>query len=77
MDARQAPRLALCYLAVRAGERLAQGQIAQAADLLLPPADGATEDSDFCHLGSYLALPALARLPQVLQATALPAPAPA
>ncbi len=82
LDPRHAPRLALCYLAARLGERLVQRQLADLADLRLDDPD----DPDFCHLGSYLALPALARLGEHLQSPALlepmrawlgPAPQPA
>ena len=67
VDARQAPRLALCDLATRLGERLALGQLADRADVQL---DAATAP-DFCHLGSYQALPALAGLDQHLQSASV------
>lgn len=67
VDPRHAPRLALCYLGARLGERLAQGQLADLADVQLDDQD----DPDFCHLGSYLALPALAGLGSQLQDPAL------
>lgn len=70
VDPRQAPRLALCYLSARLGERLAQGQVDEPADLRLD----APGDADFCHLGGYLALPALAGLPAALQTDAVLAP---
>ncbi len=79
VDPRRAPRLALCYLGARLGERLAQGSLADLADAARP-ADGAQladwqrsrpDDPDFCHLGSYLALPALAGLGTHLQDPAL------
>lgn len=82
VDPRHAPRLALCYLGARLGERLAQGSLADLADLadVARPADGAQladwqrsqpDDPDFCYLGSYLALPALAGLGSHLQDPAL------
>ena len=70
LDPRHAPRLALCYLCARLGERLAHGQMADLADLAELRLDD-PDDPDFCHLGSYLALPALAGLPGHLQSTAI------
>jgi HD-like signal output (HDOD) protein len=58
VDPRHAPRLALCYLCTRVGERLAQGQLQDLAALRLD----APDDPDLCHLAGYLALPALAGL---------------
>jgi hypothetical protein len=82
VDPRRAPRLALCYLGARLGERLAQGSVADLADLTegAPLADSPhacswqpshPADPDFCHFGSYLALPALSGLGTHLQAPAL------
>ncbi len=79
VDPRRAPRLALVYLGARLGDRLAQGSLADLADAARP-ADGAQladwqrgqpDDPDFCHLDSYLALPALAGLGTHLQDPAL------
>ena len=70
VDPRQAPRLALCYLSARLGERLAQGQVDDPADLRLDTPG----DADFCHLHGYLALPALAGVPAALQSEAVLAP---
>lgn len=67
VDARQAPGLALCYLATRLGERVAQGQAVDAASLLA----GDPDDVDTCHLAGYLALPALAGLRAQLLAPAV------
>ena len=69
VDPRRAPRLALCYLSGRLGERLAQGDLDDLAHWQrADPADPANApDTDFCHLGSYLALPALARVDTLLQ----------
>jgi len=67
VDPRRAPRLALCYLAARLGERLAQGDLADLDSW--PGVDPA--DADFCHLASYLALPALAGIGRHLQEPAL------
>jgi len=66
-DPQRAPRLALCYLCARLGERLASGKLASLRDY------DATEDADIdtYHLRSYLALPALARLNDALQADEL------
>lgn len=73
VDPRRAPRLALCYLGTRLGERLASGQLADLADLsdLSDLQLDDRDDPDFCHLGSYLALPALAGLGTQLQDPAL------
>ncbi|GCL61704.1 HDOD domain-containing protein [Pseudaquabacterium pictum] len=73
VDPRRAPRLALCYLATRLGERLAQGSLASLADLPDPSGGPVLDpaDPDFAHLGSYLALPALALLPGLLRAPGL------
>lgn len=69
VDPRQAPGLALCYLATRLGERLANGQPVDLATLLA----GAADDGDTCHLAGYLALPALAGLGAQLQGPAVQA----
>lgn len=69
VDPRQAPGLALCYLATRLGERAAQGQAVDVAALLVGNAD----DVDTCHLAGYLALPALAGLGAQLQTPAVQA----
>jgi HD-like signal output (HDOD) protein len=79
VDPRNAPRLALCYLGTRLGERLAQGSLADLAEMADPGEGGQLadwqrshpDDPDFCHLGSYLALPALAPLGAQLQDPAL------
>jgi len=66
-DPMRAPRLALCYLCARLGERLASGKLASLRDY------DAMEDADIdtYHLRSYLVLPALARLNDALQADEL------
>lgn len=69
VDPRQAPRLALCYLSTRLGERVAQGQAVDVAALLAGDAD----DVDTCHLAGYLALPALAGLGTQLQSATVQA----
>jgi HD-like signal output (HDOD) protein len=69
VDPRQAPGLALCYLATRLGERAAQGQAVDVAALLV----GTADDLDTCHLAGYLALPALAGLGAQLQGPAVQA----
>ena len=63
----RAPRLALSYLCSRLGERLASGQLASLRDY------DALQDADIdtFHLRGYLALPALARLNEALQADEL------
>ncbi len=79
VDPRRAPRLALCYLGTRLGERLAQGSLDDLAEMAGPEAGTGLadwprkhpEDPDFCHLASYLALPALAPLGAQLQDPAL------
>lgn len=73
VDPRQAPRLALCYVATRLGERSAQGQAVDLTALL----SGDAGDVDTCHLAGYLALPALAGLAAQLQAPAVQALLPA
>ena len=63
VDPRRAPRLGLCYLGTRLGDRLAQGSLSDLADwATTDPAD-----PDFCHLASYLALPSLSGAPAQLQ----------
>lgn len=69
VDPRQAPGLALCYLATRLGERVAQSQAVDVAALLA----GTACDVDTCHLAGYLALPALAGLGAQLRTTAVQA----
>lgn len=66
-DPLRAPRLALSYLCSRLGERLASGQLASLRDY------DALQDADIdtFHLRGYLALPALARLNEALQADEL------
>ena len=66
-DAQQAPLLALGYLCVGVGEKLALGQLAslKAYDL------DADLGSDTFHLRSYLGLPALAQLRAVLNSPEL------
>lgn len=60
----QAAHLALAYLCARLGERLADGRLDSFEDL-----DALLEDDvDFYHLRSYLALPALRGLRDVLRA---------
>ena len=73
VDPRRAPRLGLCYLGTRLGDRLAQGSLADLAGWATTDPAGAAEDADpdFGHLASYLALPALAKLPAALQDTGL------
>jgi HD-like signal output (HDOD) protein len=67
LDAQRGPRLALCYLCARLGERLALGTLSE-----LSTFDPLTEpDPDFFHLQSYLAAPALARLMEHLHAPEL------
>lgn len=62
LAAPQGPRLALCYLSARLGERLVQGQIARITDF-----DPATDAGpDFHCLRSHLAQPELARLTEHL-----------
>jgi HD-like signal output (HDOD) protein len=64
MDAYRGPRLALCYLCARLGEKLARGSLSDLAafDLL------SDLDLEFFHLRSYLAAPALSKLPALLRA---------
>jgi hypothetical protein len=64
LDAQRGPRLALCYLCARLGERLALGTLSDLSrfDPLTDP------DPDFFHLQTYLATPALARLMEHLHA---------
>lgn len=60
-DARHAPRLALAYLCARIGEAQAAAAAAGAAPEAAQP-----DPDDTAHLPGYLALPALAGLPQAL-----------
>lgn len=64
MDPTRAPALALCYLCARLGEQLAFGSLPDLASY------DPTQDSriDMACLQGYLAQPALARLPELLQA---------
>ena len=68
-DAPRVPRLALAYLCVGLGERLALGQLASLSDFDLWGHAGA----DAYHLRSYLVHPALAALPEVLRSAPLEA----
>jgi len=64
MDPARAPALALCYLCARLGEQLAFGALPDLASY------DPTQDPriDMACLQGYLAQPALARLPELLQA---------
>jgi HD-like signal output (HDOD) protein len=64
MDTQRGTRLALCFLCARLGEKLARGSLRDLAAFDL----AATEEPEFFHLQSYLAAPALARLPEYLRA---------
>ena len=67
LDPRRAPRLLLCYLCARLGERLARGNLDDLATFQLQ----ADDNVDLAHLDSYLALPALARLGTALHSPAV------
>ena len=66
-DAQQVPQLALAYLCVGLGERLALGQLSSLGDVDLWGHVG----PDAFHLRSYLTHPALAALPELLRSPAL------
>jgi HD-like signal output (HDOD) protein len=68
-DRRSAPGLALTYIATRVGERVSAGQPIDTASMLA----GDGSDIDTCHIGSYLALPALADLAAQWQTPAVQA----
>lgn len=63
IDTPRRPRLALCYLSVRLGKRLARGLPIDASSLDALEAEGA----EFHHLRSYTQHPRLAALPEALQ----------
>lgn len=60
-------RAVVAYLCTRVGERLATGRLASLGALALDD----TTDTDLHHVRTALALPALARLPQLLHEPAL------
>ena len=59
----EACRLALCYASARLGENIAMGRVREVAHLSLKP-EGQPE---LAHLQGYLAQPAFARLPEIMQ----------
>ncbi len=67
LDAQRGPRLALCFLCARLGERLARGTLTELSSF-----DPLTEqDPDFFHLQGYLAAPALVQLVEHLHSPEL------
>ena len=66
-DAQRVPQLALAYLCVGLGERLALGQLSSLGDVDLWGHVG----PDAFHLRSYLTHPALAALPELLRSPPL------
>lgn len=56
-------RLALCYLSARIGEGIAMGRITELDQISLSP----DQRPELFHLQSYLAQPAFAKLPDILQ----------
>ena len=69
IDRRTAAGLAVVYIATRVGERVAASQAVDPLALLA----GDGSDVDTCHIGSYLALPALTGLPAQWQSPAVQA----
>ncbi len=59
----EAPGLALCYLSARIGESIAMGRVTEIEQINL----SANGQPELFHLQSFLAQPALAKLPDILQ----------